>query len=163
MLEFSLSRDSINNFFMGVALEQAKQAFSEDEVPVGAVIVNRLSKEIISKAYNMVEQGNNSTLHAEMIAISKACNDLKSKNLSDCDIYITLEPCSMCSTAISLARIGRLFYAASDTKQGAVENGSRYFTISSCFHRPEIYPGLAGDFSMQLIKKFFSKIRKDKL
>ena len=163
MLKFSSSSDYPHNFFMNMALEQAEQAFSENEVPVGAVIVNRLSKEIISKAYNMVEQGSNSTLHAEMIAINKSCNALKSKNLSDCDIYITLEPCAMCSTAISLARIGRLFYSANDKKQGAVENGLRYFTSSSCFHRPEIYPGFGSEFSVQLIKKFFSKIRKDKL
>lgn len=163
MRQFSWWLDSINSQFMQQALVQAEQAFFEQEIPIGAVIVDRVSNQVIARAYNMVEQGCSPTAHAEMIAISRACQHLKTKNLADCDIYITLEPCTMCSMAISLARIGRLFYAAEDLKQGAVENGLRYFTSPACFSRPEIYPGLKSQAAKQLIKQFFGKIRKDRL
>lgn len=146
--------------FMKVAISEATKAFNKNEIPVGAVIVNRFDNKMIAKAHNLTEQKNNFTMHAEVIAINKACKILNVKSLSHCDIYISLEPCAMCSCAISLARIGRLFYAASDTKQGAVENGVRFFTSSNCFHRPEIYQGHMEEFSADLMKSFFSKIRK---
>ncbi len=148
---------------MQEAIGQAQKAFEENEVPVGAVIVERTSCQIIARAHNKVEQGGNALLHAEMIAINIACAHLGSKNLSNCDIYVSLEPCSMCSGAISLARISRLFYAASDLKHGAVENGVRFFNSSCCFHRPEIYNGILSQLSVSIIKNFFSKIRKDSL
>jgi len=149
--------------FMQAALEEAKQAFVENEIPVGAVIVNRVTKEIISKGHNIVEQENNPLLHAEIVAINNACKFVNSKNLSDYDIYVSLEPCAMCSAAISFAKFGNLFYAASDQKQGAVENNTRFFANKSCFHRPEIYSGISSEFSVHILKSFFSKIRKDKL
>jgi tRNA(adenine34) deaminase len=144
---------------MEECINQAKKAFKCNEVPVGAVIVHRSSRQIISRAYNMVEKKNNALLHAEIIVINNACKILKHKNLSDYDLYVNLEPCAMCASAISYARIGKLFYGASDIKQGAVENGVRFFTSSSCFHRPEIYSGLLSDISSNLIISFFKKIR----
>ena len=155
-----VNKFSANILFMEESLKQARKALIQDEVPVGAIIVNRLNGKIIAKAHNMVEAKNNALLHAEMIVITKACKILGSKNLSDYDIYVNLEPCTMCAAAISYTRIGRLFYGAADPKQGAVENGVRFFTSSSCFHRPEIYDGLLADISSDLIKSFFQKIRK---
>ena len=144
---------------MITALEHALYAQVSGEVPVGAVIVQRSSGQIISSGYNRVETENNPLRHAEIIAIETACKELKSKNLSECDLYVTLEPCAMCSAAISFARIGRLFYGTQDTKQGAVENGSRFFTQSSCMHRPEVYDGIMAEESRELIKTFFKRLR----
>jgi tRNA(adenine34) deaminase len=153
----------IDNSFMDKAIVLAKKAYKLGEVPVGAVVVNRVTNEIISACHNLVESKHNPLLHAEILAINAACKTLKSKNLSDCDLYVSLEPCVMCAAAISYARIGRLFYACNDVKQGAVENNTRFFTTSSCFHRPEIYNNLSGEFSARLIKSFFRKIRKNGL
>src|SRR5690242_7729785 len=97
-----------NHFFMEEAFKEAEAAFKEDEIPVGSIIVNKLSGEIIARAHNIIEQERNPILHAEIVAINQACQVLASKNLRECDIYITLEPCSMCAAAIAFARIGRV-------------------------------------------------------
>ena len=144
---------------MKIALENALYAQVSGEVPVGAVIVERSSGQIISAGYNQVETENNPLKHAEIIAIDSACKALRSKNLSEYDLYVTLEPCAMCSAAISHARIGRLFYGASDPKQGAVENGVRFFTQSTCMHRPEVYDGIMAEESRGLIRAFFEHLR----
>lgn len=146
-----------------MALAEAQLAYSEGEVPVGCVIVNRLTNTVVSKAHNLSQQCNNSNLHAEMIAIDAACKKNNNKTLLNCDIYITLEPCTMCASAISNARIARMYYAASDEKQGAVENGVRFYTTRSCFYRPEIYSGILRLESETIIASFFSKLRKNKL
>ncbi|WP_425363503.1 nucleoside deaminase [Candidatus Tisiphia endosymbiont of Hybos culiciformis] len=148
-----------NNFFMEEALKQAQLALDNNEIPVGAIIVNRITSKVIAKAYNIVEQIKNPILHAEIVTINQSCQILASKNLSDCDMYVTLEPCAMCSAAISFARIGRLFYAADDPKQGSIENGGRFFNSKSCFYRPEIYSGFSAKISENLIKEFFHKVR----
>lgn len=148
-----------NNEPMRKALEQAFNAFSLGEVPVGAVIVERASKEIIALGYNIVEESNNATKHAELVAIERACNILRNKNLKPYDMYVTLEPCSMCAAAISYSRIGRLFYGAVDPKQGAVESNFRYFTQSACLHRPEIYSGILAEESSALLREFFQNLR----
>lgn len=148
---------------MRIALAQAKLALEEGEIPVGCVIVRRKDKKIIATGHNLVQQQKNPLLHAEIIAITEACKKLDNKNLSDCDIYVTLEPCAMCASAISNARLGRLYYGAEDIKQGAVENGIRFFTSTSCFHRPEIYFNLAREESRVIMKSFFGHIRKNKL
>ena len=145
---------------MLLALNEAKKADKEGEVPVGCVIIERTSKKIISKSHNLVQQQNNANLHAEIIAINEACKQIKDKNLQNYDIYVTLEPCTMCASAISNARLGRLYYGASDIKQGAVENGVRFFTSSSCLHKPEIYPDIEKASSEKLMKDFFQKLRK---
>ncbi|MES2215007.1 MAG: nucleoside deaminase [Pseudomonadota bacterium] len=144
---------------MRQALEQAMNAAAHNEVPVGAVIVNRLDREIIARAYNKVETENNAIAHAEILAINTACRMLNTKNLAECDLYVTLEPCAMCSAAISHSRIGRVFYGASDPKMGAVENGVRFFTNHTCHHRPEIYVGMMAEESEVLLKNFFKGLR----
>ena len=158
-----MKKSEFNNDYMQEAIKQAEIALLSNEIPVGAVIVEHKSGKIVSKAHNLMQQKNNPTFHAEIVAINSACDILGSKNLSNCDIYVSLEPCAMCAAAISYARLRRLFYSASDPKQGAVENGVRFFTSTSCFHCPEIYLGLMSEISLQLMKSFFSKIRKDSL
>ncbi|ASX27855.1 tRNA-specific adenosine deaminase [Rickettsia sp. MEAM1 (Bemisia tabaci)] len=150
---------NFDNFFMREALKQAELAFSKNEVPVGAVIVDRENQKIIAKSYNNTEEKNNTLYHAEIIAINKACKIISSKNLSNYDIYVTLEPCAMCATAIAHSRLRRLFYGASDSKHGAVESNLRYFNSKACFHRPDIYSGIFAEDSALLMKEFFKKIR----
>jgi len=145
---------------MQKALEQAKEAFGKGEIPVGAVIVHRKRQQIIAIGHNLVETKHNPTLHAEIVAINAACETLQSKNLSGCDIYVSLEPCAMCASAIAQSRFDRLFYGVADPKQGGVEHGARFFNLSSCFHRPEIYGGLLAEEARELMQGFFKKIRE---
>lgn len=159
----TLKQFEFDNDIMLLALKEAKIAATKGEVPVGCVIVNRDNKEVISQSHNMMQQGKNANFHAEILAINDACKKLDNKNLVDCDIYVTLEPCTMCASAISNARLGRLYYGASDKKQGGVENGVKFFTSNSCLHRPEIYSGIQSTQSEEIIKNFFGKLRKNKL
>lgn len=157
----TLKQSEFDNHFMSLAFEEAEKAASLGEVPVGCVIVERVSRQVVARAHNMSEQGKNANLHAEIIAINEACRVLSSKNLSELDIYVTLEPCTMCASAISNARIKRLYYGASDEKQGAVENGVRFFTSTSCLHRPEIYSGIQSPRSERMLRDFFIQLRKE--
>jgi tRNA(adenine34) deaminase len=133
-------------FFMNEALKLAKNAFDEDEVPVGAVVV--CDNKIIGKGYNQVEKLNDPTAHAEVLAITAACNYLGSKYLDKCTLYITLEPCMMCTGAIREAQIQRVVYAASDTSQNKLS--------PNLF---EIKKGLMENEASTLIKTFFKKKR----
>lgn len=144
---------------MRQALEQALFGASNNEVPVGAVIAHRFDKEIVARASNQVEVEHNPTAHAELVAITTACKMINSKNLTDYDLYVTLEPCTMCAAAIAHARIGRIFYGASDTKMGAIEHGVRFFTNKACHHHPEIYMGILADESEVLLRNFFKELR----
>jgi len=142
---------------MKEALKQAKIAFKENEVPVGVVIVE--NGKIIAKAYNSNLKLNDPTAHAEIIALRKAAKLKKSARLDNCDIYVTLEPCAMCSAAISLSRIRRVYYALSDNKFGAIENGVKFFNSSSCHHNPEIYSQISEEESRNLLQEFFRRRR----
>ena len=148
---------------MNRAIELAKFAALIGEVPVGAVIVHRATKQIVAEAYNSMQKKKNQLFHAEIIAINAAGEKLNDRDLRECDIYVSLEPCHMCAAAISFAHLGKLFYGAKDLKQGAVEHGYRYYTSNSCFHRPEIYGGMGEEISSSLIKNFFSNVRKNSL
>lgn len=138
---------------MLAALQQAQIAFENDEVPVGAVVVH--NQKIIVSGFNQNLSFKDPTAHAEIVVLRKSAEILNSSRLDDCDLYVTLEPCAMCAAAISLARIKRIYYAASDVKFGAVENGIRFFHSSSCFHRPEIYSQINENESKKLMQKFF--------
>ena len=144
---------------MKIALREAESAVSRDEVPVGAVIVDGNTGEIIARASNRVEQLHDPTAHAEILAIRKACAILGQKRLEGCDIYVTLEPCTMCAGAISHARLRRLYFGAMDIKGGAVENGVKFFDHSSCHHVPEIYGGIQETESHKLLTAFFRNKR----
>ena len=148
--------------FMDEALKEARMAFELDEVPVGAVIVDRNTQKIIARSHNQNATLKDSTAHAEINAIRLACTAKQSHRLDDCDLYVTLEPCAMCAAAISLARIGNLYYGAADPKSGGVDNGARVFSHKSCHHKPEIYGLINDKESENLLKSFFSQKRKDR-
>ncbi len=142
---------------MEEALNQAKLAFNSDEVPVGAVVVE--NGKIISAAFNQNIKLHDPTAHAEILAIRNAAKFKKSSRLDNCDIYITLEPCAMCAAAISLARIKRVYYAISDEKFGAIENGVHFFSNKNCHHKPEIYSRISETESKNLLQNFFKNKR----
>ena len=143
----------MKNNFMEAALAQARLAFEKDEVPVGAIIVE--DGKIISSAHNCNLTQKDPTAHAEILTLRKAAEIKGTSRLDNCDLYVTLEPCAMCAAAIALARIRRVYYAASDKKFGAVENGARIFASSSCHHRPEVYSGISEEESKKLLQDFF--------
>jgi tRNA(adenine34) deaminase len=142
---------------MDIALEQARAAEAAGEVPVGCVVVRGAS--VIARAGNRTLADRDPTAHAEMIAIRQAAAALGSERLSDCDLYVTLEPCTMCAAAISLARIQRLYYGAPDPKGGAVESGVRFFASAACHHRPEVYGGIGESAAAGLLRGFFAARR----
>lgn len=145
--------------FMQIALKQAKKAYAQDEVPIGAVIVNPDTGKVIAKAYNKTEHGNNPTAHAEITAINKACKKLNSKRLWNLDLYVTLEPCTMCAAAISFARIRRLIFGAVDAKGGAVVSGVQFFNQPTCHHKPQVTYGILEEQSSIILKDFFKQKR----
>lgn len=148
--------------YMKIALKCAKQAADKDEVPVGAIIVNPQNGEIIAKAYNKSAHKGDCTLHAEISVIQKACKKLKQNRLWDMDIYVTLEPCTMCAAAISFARIKNLYFGATDEKGGAVISGVKFYESPTCHHIPNVYDGILKSQCSDLLKKFFQNKRKDK-
>jgi len=141
------------NFFMGEALGQARKALHDGEVPVGAVIVH--NDAIIAAGYNQPVQRHDPTAHAEIVAMRAAAELLGTTRLSECDLWVTLEPCAMCAGAISHARIRRLYYAAGDPKGGAVEHGPCLFQHATMMHRPEVYSGICEEESAGLLRSFF--------
>ena len=143
--------------FMDLALEEARAAGSRGEVPVGCVIVH--DGAVIARAGNRTLADHDPTAHAEMLAIRAAATALGSERLTDCDLYVTLEPCAMCAGAISHARIRRLYYAASDPKGGAVEHGPAFFGQSTCHHAPEVYGGIRETEAAEMLRVFFAGLR----
>lgn len=142
---------------MRAAFEAAAAAAEQGEVPIGAVVVHR--GEIIACAGNAPRTLHDPTAHAEMLAIREAARILGRERLEDCDLWVTLEPCAMCAGAISHARITRLYYAASDPKGGAIENGPRFFTQPTCHHRPEVYSGIGETEAGAMLREFFRERR----
>lgn len=142
---------------MDDALTEARAAQAVDEVPVGAVIVR--DGAVLARAGNRTLRDRDPTAHAELLAIRAAAAALGSERLTDCDLYVTLEPCAMCTAAIAFARIRRLYYGAPDPKGGAVENGVRFFTSPNCHHRPEAYGGIGESEAAALLKDFFKARR----
>jgi tRNA(adenine34) deaminase len=143
--------------FMELALDEALAAAAAGEVPVGCVIVR--DNEVIARARNRTLADRDPTAHCEMLAIRRAAGLLASERLAGCDLYVTLEPCTMCAAAISFARIRRLYYGAADRKGGAVENGVRFFASPTCHHRPEVYGGIAEAEAAALLHDFFRERR----
>ncbi len=143
--------------FMQLALEEARAAGARGEVPVGCVIVR--NGEVVARAGNRTLSDKDPTGHAELIAIRDAAAVLGSERLIDCDLYVTLEPCTMCAAAMSFARVRRLYFGARDPKGGAVENGVRFFASATCHHRPDVYGGIGESECAALLKDFFQARR----
>jgi len=143
---------------MLAALAEAEAAGARGEVPVGAVIVGA-DGGVLARGGNRTRELNDPTAHAEMQVIRAACAALQSERLADADLYVTLEPCPMCATAISFARIRRLYFGAADAKGGGVDNGPRIFSQASCHHAPEVYGGIEETRSAALLRGFFSARR----
>jgi tRNA(adenine34) deaminase len=143
--------------FMDDALSEARAADDAGEVPVGCVVVRE--GKIIARAANRTLRDRDPTAHAEMLAVRQAASALGSERLTDCDLYVTLEPCAMCAAALSFARIRRLYYGAADPKGGAVDNGVRFFAAPTCHHRPEVYGGIGETEAAGLLKAFFKARR----
>jgi tRNA(adenine34) deaminase len=143
--------------FMDLALTEARSAQAAGEVPVGCVIVR--DGAVIAQTGNRTITDRDPTAHAEMLAIRAAARALGSERLTECDLYVTLEPCAMCATAISFARIRRLYYGAADPKGGAVDNGVRFFAQPTCHHRPEVYSAVGEEASGTLLREFFKARR----
>jgi tRNA(Arg) A34 adenosine deaminase TadA len=142
---------------MDLALKAAETAGKSGEVPIGCVIVR--DGEVVATAGNRTLTDRDPTAHAELLALREAAAQLGSERLVDCDLYVTLEPCTMCAGAISFARIRRLYYGAADPKGGAVESGVRFFASPTCHHAPEVYSGMGESEAATLLKDFFNARR----
>ena len=144
--------------FMDEAIKLAKKAYDKGEVPIGAIIVK--NNKIISRAYNNRERTQQAINHAEIIAIKKACKKLKSWRLNDCEMYITLEPCSMCAGAILNSRIKCVHIACLDEAHGAVVSKYKLLSDGTLNHKTEIITGENEAEAKQLIQSFFQNLRK---
>jgi len=143
---------------MALALAEAEAAAARGEVPVGAVLVDR-EGGLLAAAGNRVETERDPTAHAEMLVLRAGILRLGTKYLAECDLYVTLEPCAMCTAAIGLARLRRLYFGAYDHKGGAVEHGPRLFDQPTTHHRPEIYGGIEEARAGALLRAFFQDRR----
>jgi tRNA(adenine34) deaminase len=142
---------------MDLALKAAENAGNAGEVPIGCVIVHH--GEVLATAANRTLTDRDPTAHAEILAIRQAASRIGSERLVDCDLYVTLEPCTMCAAAISFARIRRLYYGAADPKGGGVDSGVRFFAQPTCHHAPEVYPSVGEQKSATLLRDFFKARR----
>jgi len=147
--------------FMNQAFILAKKAYSHDDVPIGAVIVR--DGKIIARGENRVQKDKNPTLHAEMVAVQRACKKMNAKFLDGCDLYVTLEPCAMCATALSFARIRNIYFAATDEKGGGITTNAKIFESDKHLWKPNIIqmPEYAEQ-SAQMLREFFKKRRNIK-
>ena len=143
--------------FMDLALEQAENAEKAGEVPIGCVVVR--DNAVIARAGNRTLTDRDPTAHAEILALREAARQLGSERLIDCDLYVTLEPCTMCAAAISFARIRRLYYGATDPKGGAVDSGVRFFASPTCHHAPDAYPSVGENKAAAMLREFFKARR----
>ena len=144
---------------MSVAFAEAHAAEARGEVPIGAAISR--NGEVIARAGNRTREDADPTAHAEMLAIRTAAKWLGDFRLTECDLYVTLEPCAMCAGAISHARLRRLYFAASDRKGGAIEHGPRLFNQPTCLHAPEVYGGIRETEAAEMLKAFFRARRSN--
>lgn len=142
---------------MDIALEEAREAGNLGEVPVGAVVV--LDGRVIAKTGNRTRSLNDPTAHAETLAIRMACENLGQDRLEGCDLYVTLEPCTMCAGTLSHARIRRVYFGATDEKGGAVVSGVQFFKAKTCHHAPEVYAGIGESQAAEILRHFFEAKR----
>ncbi len=150
--------EKAKEYYMKQAIKEAEKAYSKLEVPVGAVIVK--DGKIIARAYNQKESKTDTTKHAEILAIQKASKKLKSWRLIDCEMYVTLEPCTMCAGAIINSRIKKIYIGAMDEKTGAVGSVLNLFEDYKFNHKPEVEKGILKEDCESLLKQFFKELRK---
>ncbi len=143
---------------MEQALKEAEKASLRGEVPIGAVVVDK-NGQILAVAGNRTEEDHDPTAHAEILAIRAAAAKIGSARLIDCDLYVTLEPCAMCATAISFARIRRLYFGAYDPKGGGVDHGACFYNQPTCHHKPDVYGGIRETQCADMLKRFFEERR----
>jgi tRNA(adenine34) deaminase len=148
----------MDNVFMARAIQLSlENVRSGRGGPFGCVVVK--DGDIVAEGANRVTATNDPTAHAEMLAIRQAAAAVGSERLVDCDLFVTLEPCTMCAGALSFARIRRLYYGAADPKGGAVESGVRFFSSPTCHHRPDLYGGIGEQEAAALLRGFFAERR----
>ncbi|QOF72343.1 nucleoside deaminase [Aminobacter sp. SR38] len=145
--------------YMALAFDEAEAAAARGEVPIGAVIVQ--GNEVVARAGNRTRELNDATAHAEILAIRQACVRLGQERLTGLDLYVTLEPCTMCAAAISFARLRRLYFGAADDKGGAVVSGVRFYASPTCHHAPDVYAGIGETRAAEMLKSFFKDRRED--
>ena len=150
-------RGKMTPSFMDLALKAAETAGNAGEVPIGCVIV--LNNRVIATAGNRTLTDRDPTAHAEILVIRQATKVVGSERLTECDLYVTLEPCTMCAGAISFARIRRLYYGAADPKGGGVDSGVRFFAQPTCHHAPEVYSAVGESEAATLLREFFKARR----
>src|SRR3954447_24032102 len=143
--------------FMAIAFAEAEAAAARGEVPIGAVLA--ANGKVLAQAGNRTRELADPTAHAELLVIRAAAAAAGAERLSGSDLYVTLEPCTMCAAAISFARLRRLYFGAPDDKGGAVENGVRFFSAATCHHRPELYGGIGEAEAARLLREFFAARR----
>lgn len=141
--------------YMNQALDQARAAAERGEVPVGAVLVDP-NGQVVAVAGNQTRAQCDPTAHAEIVALRAACAAAGSERLVGYDLYVTLEPCAMCAAALAAARVGRIYYGASDPKSGGVAHGARVFSHPQAHHKPEVYDGISGAECEQILREFFA-------
>ncbi len=146
--------------YMRAALEEAELAAARDEVPIGAVLIDHTTGEIVARAGNRTIELNDPTAHAEILTIRELCKKMKSQRIPDYDLYVTLEPCTMCAAAISFARIRRLIIGAIDAKGGGVLHGTTFFEQPTCHHKIDITHGIMADECGNILKNFFKAKRR---
>ena len=143
---------------MRIALDEARAAAADGDVPVGAVVTR--GQSVVAIGRNRMREASDPTAHAEMVALRDAAAALGTSRLDDCDLWVTLEPCAMCTGAIALARIARLYFGAADPKGGAVLHGPLLFGQPTCHHAPEVYPGIGEGEAGELLRAFFRDRRE---
>ena len=158
MTDHVLTDHGFTNTPMAMALDMACDAMDKGEVPVAAIITNK-DGEVIAASSNRVEQDGDPTAHAEMLVIRQAAAKLGQQRLTDCDLWVTLEPCPMCAGAIAHARLRRVYYGAEDPKSGGVSHGPRIFNQPTCHHHPEVYSGISAEPASAMLKAFFQSKR----
>ena len=144
---------------MTAALEEAKCAADRDEVPIGAVIVDPRDGRIVARAGNRTRELNDPSAHAEILAIRAACKIAGAQRIPDYDLYVTLEPCTMCAGAISFARIRHVYIGAEDAKGGGILHGAKFYDQPTCHHRPDVFSGIMSDECSAILKTFFVQKR----
>jgi tRNA(Arg) A34 adenosine deaminase TadA len=148
-----------DHIYMQAALEEAKKAGQRDEVPIGAVLVNPQTGEIKAANGNRTREMNDPTAHAEILCIRKACAQENAQRIPGYDLYVTLEPCAMCTAAISFARLSRVIFGAHDPKGGGILHGGKFYDQPTCHHKPSIEHGLMAEECGQILKDFFKSKR----